>query len=73
VDEPIQYVTHIYLEMYNESPRIAILNKQKCLFSKMKDRKVKQVLSGCWFQWEGRGYKKRVKEGKYGGNIVYSL
>jgi hypothetical protein len=32
-----------------------ILNKQKCLFSKMESRKVKQVLSGCW-----GGYKERV-------------
>jgi hypothetical protein len=29
----------------NETPCIAILNKQKCLFSKKKDRKVEQVLS----------------------------
>jgi chitinase len=29
-------------------------------FSKMEDRKVKQVLSGGWHQWEGGGYKERV-------------
>jgi hypothetical protein len=33
---------------------------QKCLFIKMNDRKVKQVLSGGWYQWEGGGYKERV-------------
>jgi hypothetical protein len=35
----------------------------------MKDRKVKQVLCGDWYQWEGRGHKETVKEN--GGNIVY--
>jgi hypothetical protein len=30
------------------------------IFSKMENRKVKQVLSGGWYQWEGRGYKERV-------------
>jgi hypothetical protein len=29
-----------------ENPYVTILNKQKCLFSKMKDRIVKQFLSG---------------------------
>jgi hypothetical protein len=38
----------------------------------MKDRKVKQVSSGGWYQWEGKGYKERVKEGGYSGNILYS-
>jgi hypothetical protein len=32
----------------------------------MEDRKVKQVLSGGWYQWE------RVKEDEYGENIMYS-
>jgi hypothetical protein len=30
----------------------AVLNKQKCLFAQMENKKVKQVLSGDWFQWE---------------------
>jgi hypothetical protein len=47
-------------------------NKQKCLFPKMKDRKVKQILAGSWYQWEGGGYKERVKEGEW-WNIMYSL
>jgi hypothetical protein len=34
-----------------------MLNKQKCLFSKAKDRKVKQVLPEAWYQWEG-GHRK---------------
>jgi hypothetical protein len=38
---------------------MAILNKQKFLFSKMKYRNVKQVLSGGWYQWEEGGYKER--------------
>jgi hypothetical protein len=50
-------------------PCIAILNKQKCLFSKMGDKKVKQDLSGGWYQW-GVEYKERVKEGQYGENIM---
>jgi hypothetical protein len=38
-----------------------ILNKQKYLFfsSKIEDRKVKQVLSSGWHQWEQGGYKER--------------
>jgi hypothetical protein len=36
--------------------------KQKCL-KKKQNRKVKQVLSGGRYQWEGGGYKERVKEG----------
>jgi hypothetical protein len=38
----------------------------------MKDRKVKQILSEGWYQLEQGGHKERVKEGKYGGNIIYS-
>jgi hypothetical protein len=38
----------------------------------MKDRKVKQVLSGGWYQWEEGGYKERRKEDKCGGNVMYS-
>jgi hypothetical protein len=38
----------------------------------MKYRKVKQILSGGWYRWEGGEYQKRVKEGKYVGNIMYS-
>jgi hypothetical protein len=39
---------------------IAILNKQKCLISKMENRKVKQDLSGHWYQWEQEGNKERM-------------
>jgi hypothetical protein len=45
---------------HNKTPFIDILNKQKCLFSKTENRKVKQVLSGGWYQCEGGGYKERV-------------
>jgi hypothetical protein len=34
----------------------------------MENRKVKQVLSGHWYQWKEGGYKERVWEGDYGGN-----
>jgi hypothetical protein len=38
----------------------------------MKDRKVKQVLSGDGYQWEREGHTERVKQTKYGGSILYS-
>jgi hypothetical protein len=38
----------------------------------MKGRKVKQVLSRGWYQWERGGHEERVKKGKYGGNTMYS-
>jgi hypothetical protein len=28
--------------------------------AKTENRKAKQILSGDWYQWERRGYKKRV-------------
>jgi hypothetical protein len=39
----------------------------------MKDRKVKQVLPGGWYQWEGGEYKERLKKGEYGGNTMYLM
>jgi hypothetical protein len=53
-----------------ENPCRAILNKQKYLFSKMENIRVKQVLSGGWYQWEGRGYKERAEEVECSGNIL---
>jgi hypothetical protein len=50
----------VIIQIYDEHVCIAILNRQKCLFSKMENRKIKQVLSGGWCQWEGRGYKEKV-------------
>jgi hypothetical protein len=47
------------MEMSKYISCIAILNKEKGFFSKMDNRKVKQVLSGDWYQWEVVGYKKR--------------
>jgi hypothetical protein len=38
----------------------------------MKNRELKQVLSGGWHQWEWGGHKERVKEGGYGENIMCS-
>jgi hypothetical protein len=37
----------------------------------MKDKKVKQFLSKGWYHWEGGGHNEMVKEGKYGGCILY--
>jgi hypothetical protein len=65
-DEPIQS-----RKCHNETPCIATINKQKCLFSlKMKDRKVKKKkdLFGGWYQSGWGGYKERMKEGECGGN-----
>jgi hypothetical protein len=36
------------------------------------DKMVKQVLSGGLVPVGGKRYKERVKEGKYGENIMYS-
>jgi hypothetical protein len=38
----------------------------------MKNRKLKQFLSGSWYQWDGEGGKERVKETECSGNIIYS-
>jgi hypothetical protein len=38
----------------------------------MENRKVKQVLSGDWYQSEWGEFKERVEEGECGGIIVYS-
>jgi hypothetical protein len=47
-------IYYIYTwKCHNETPCIATLN----VFFSKKDRKVKQVLSGSCFQWEGEGYK----------------
>jgi hypothetical protein len=42
--------------------------KQKSLFfSKTENRKVKQVMSGNWYQCGRGGYKEKVEGGEYGG------
>jgi chitinase len=46
-----------YVYSTNEIPYTAI---KKHLFSQMENKKVKQVLSGGWHQWEGGGLKERV-------------
>jgi hypothetical protein len=33
----------------------------------MEDRKLKWVLSGDWYQWEGKRYRKGMKEGEMVG------
>jgi hypothetical protein len=39
---------------------------------KMENRKVKQVLSGVWYQWKGGGYKERVWEDEGCSGNMYS-
>jgi hypothetical protein len=52
-------IQHIYTwKCHNEILCIDVLNKQKCLFSKVEDRNVNQVLSGGGFQWEGEDIRK---------------
>jgi hypothetical protein len=48
------------MEMSHETSCIYILNKQKCPFSKIENRKVKQVLSGSWYSRREGDYKERV-------------
>jgi hypothetical protein len=49
--------------MYKEmSQCVTIINKQKCPFFKMKDRKVKEVLSGGLVAVGGGRHKERVEE-----------
>jgi hypothetical protein len=38
----------------------------------MEDRKVRQILFGGWYQWEGGEYEERVCESEYGWNTMYS-
>jgi hypothetical protein len=57
--DPISKITRLYTWKYhNETPCTAAFNKQKCLFSKTKDRKVKWVLSGGWHQGEKEDIEK---------------
>jgi hypothetical protein len=41
-----------------ETLSIDISYKQKCNFSRTEDRKIKQVLSGGLYQWEGEDIKR---------------
>jgi hypothetical protein len=59
-----------YFIINKETPCRAILNKQENLLSRMENLKVKQVLSGGWYQWEGTGCKERVKEAECNRNIM---
>jgi hypothetical protein len=64
------YIICIHGKCPNETPCIAILNKQKCRFSKTENRNVNQVLPGGLVSVGGGGYKEREKEGECGGNIL---
>jgi hypothetical protein len=41
-------------------------------FSKIENRKVKHILSGGWYQWEGERHKESLKEAEHSENIMYS-
>jgi hypothetical protein len=53
-------------------PSAEISFKKNVFFSKLEDRKVNQVLSGGWCQWERGRYKESMWEGKYCGNAMHS-
>jgi hypothetical protein len=55
-------ISYIHTWKYNETPCAGILNKQKCFFSKTKNRKVKRILSWGWYQEEWGGLREGVKE-----------
>jgi hypothetical protein len=55
---------------HGNSPRSYL--KQRCFFSKMGNRKVKQILCSGWHQREEGGYGEGDKGGECGGNITYS-
>jgi hypothetical protein len=49
-----------------------LLNQKKKIFFKKcqgQESKTKVLFAGCC-QWEGEGYKKRVEESEYDGNIL---
>jgi hypothetical protein len=54
------------------------MSQQNILYNYIKQknvffyRKVKQVLSRGWYQWEGGEYKERVKKSECSRNIMYS-
>jgi hypothetical protein len=50
-DESIWNIIHVYIEMSQQNPCTTTINYQKIAL-RMKDRKVKQVLSGGRYQWE---------------------
>jgi hypothetical protein len=60
-DEQIHVIMNMYMGMSQETPCIAILNKQKynSLFTRTKNRKAKQVLSKGVVSVGGR-YKERM-------------
>jgi hypothetical protein len=73
-------MNQIVWKCHKETPRVAIVNKQKChffflSFAKSENRRVEQVLPGGrlggWYQWEGRGGGERVWDGEHNGNTVY--
>jgi hypothetical protein len=58
-DEPIWVIIHIHMEMSQGNSLYSYLNKQKYhlkffVFTKMKNSRAEQVLSGGLVQWEGQ-------------------
>jgi hypothetical protein len=58
------YNTYIHGNVTNEIPCVAILTKQKCLFSKTKNRKVRQDLSGGWYRGRREDIRKWCRQDK---------
>jgi hypothetical protein len=72
-DEPTQVILHIYKAVPQDTPSVAILNKQKChffYFTKWETRRAEQVLSVV-VGTSGRG--KEVEKGHGRVNMVQML
>jgi hypothetical protein len=59
------------MKCHNVTPWVAILNKQKCPFSKMENRKVNRSCLGLVPE-RGRRIEGKGERGEYGGNTMYS-
>jgi hypothetical protein len=61
------------MEIHNETPCIAILNKKKSfIFQKQKTRRQNKSYMGGLVPVGGRRIQGKVVAGKYGGNIMYT-
>jgi hypothetical protein len=57
---PTGYMGHSPGQTIKQTSVNYLKQMKSVFFSKPKDRKVKQLLSGCWYQWRGEDIKKRV-------------
>jgi hypothetical protein len=55
--EPIWAIIHTLMK---KSLYSYLKQTKMTFFQKTENRKVKQVLSGGWYQWKGEGYKEKL-------------